>query len=95
MTFKKVEDAEDPLGRDEQLELVAGRQLHLLDELGQALRRVLSELGQRLPLLQVKLPHGCCKEGPGEVINRQWKKEQVWQSCGCTTTKIASFSIAL
>ena len=57
MSLEKVEDAEDALRRDEQLELVAGRQLHLLDELGQALRRVLTELAQRLPLLQVELPH--------------------------------------
>ena len=56
--FEEVEDAEDPLGRDEQLELIPGRQLHLLDELGQALRRVLPELAQRLTLLQVELPDG-------------------------------------
>ena len=66
--FEEVEDAEDALGRDEQLELVAGRQLHLLDELGQALRRVLPELAQRLALLQVELPDGCCK-GPALNAN--------------------------
>ena len=66
--FEEVEDAEDPLGRDEQLQLVAGRQLHLLDELGQALRRVLPELAQRLALLQVELPDGRCK-GPALNAN--------------------------
>ena len=36
MPFKEVEHTEDPLGRDEQLELVAGRVLGVVGDVGVA-----------------------------------------------------------
>jgi hypothetical protein len=61
VALEEGEDGADALGGDEQLELVPGRDLHLLDVLGEAGGGVLTKLGQVLALLEVELAHGRCE----------------------------------
>ena len=63
MVLEEAHDGDNTAGRHQYLQFVSGRELDLLDILGQAFGHVLAEVGQVLPLDRVKLPDRGCKQG--------------------------------
>lgn len=88
VVFEELQHGRDSFGRDQDLELVAGSQLHLLYELGHTLGHILAEVGEVVPLDGVRLPH----RGPvlGLSILRSLRGEGARPLEGCAPQRGAS-----